>query len=354
MVNKELSGKTDQQSLQKPLETPPSKPQNPSLAYKIGSAAAIGSMILSACTTAEAKNTDPKEIGDSDTKSSLVLTETPTLTPEPTYTPTKTPTPTETPTEIPTKVEFVASEPIYREEVEGEYMGVHIKMGIETDKSLAPSIKEMRINKNFYQNGKNAETMIMEFGTKVFYSAWKNNKVETEHNLAADDSYEAFMQLWSKAQETEDPELWNSVAMTIKIDDPSTEGYSPQPVVIWPMFEGQPPEGVLSFTEFNTRFTKKTKDQTVEYRKIEDNTLGYSVFIESQTLNLYLSIPSEIQQDSGFVYSHQWENVPKMFLNIGFSVDSHNLYLGDIISNRIGGAAISPYPQSDWEHSKNP
>lgn len=105
-------GIVENQSFDKEVVVSPKKNKKElSFAFKAGSVATIGSMLLSACTTVDAKSATPPA-SETKPKSTLVLTETPTLTPEPTYTPTKTATPTEIPipTEVPISFEIPVDE----------------------------------------------------------------------------------------------------------------------------------------------------------------------------------------------------------------------------------------------------
>lgn len=323
-------------------------PKSADFWVKVESALALSSLFLSSCAPVN-KEKNPDVALNTPTPNRLVLTETPTKPPLPTETPTELPTPTEE------KVEFVPSEPAYREVVEGEYMGVKIKMAIETDKSLDPTIKEMKVNPNFTNHGKKPEDLLMEFSSRVFYGVWKDTRDICDQNLLKDDTFESFMDLWSRAQKSGDISLWNCMSLRIKIDDPIKEGVGLQEQVVWPMFSGVTPSGVIGIESFVSRFVNGNRPQKVGLKQIDEQGFAHTQFMAGNDLYLFVGLTNKYLFGVSSVAVRMWTFAPKMFRDRPINMDRVDRNLELLLNSKDNYASVlQTFPQNDMEKRFNP
>jgi hypothetical protein len=171
-----------------------------------------------------------------------------------TSTATFTPTFTNTPTPEPTKVDEIDLHPLYVETITIDYQGVKITTNIITDASIDPSIKKIFLNKKFKNAyGENSEEAISHFTAWTFFHVWWTKGLEKHSGSPTKEAFNNFMQLWSKAQQSNDPSDWKKVQFQISgVNDLNDGlGYKKKNIDIWPMYDGPSPEGVVGISEFN-------------------------------------------------------------------------------------------------------
>lgn len=210
----------------------------------------------------------------------------PTATPEPTATFTMTPTATQTelptPTETPENIN-------YREVIEGESYGVSMRVVIETDKSLDPSIKEISLNESFVNSkGQSPKEAFLEMTAMAIYRTWLSNGTESGKGPTERIDFEAFMAMWSEAQKTGDENLWKQLQLTIKPDDQDKEGFVAKKVLVLPMKSGETIPGYENLTTITYRPVNRNKVRGIDFKmQYDDYEIGYGLDFVNGNLTYY-------------------------------------------------------------------
>lgn len=216
-------------------------------------------------------------------KSSMELTSASpasTITPEATITSKPTSTATLKPTE--TKVMVVEKEvqPIYEENFAINYKNVAIKASIITDKSLDPLIKKVYLNPNFKTYpGEKSDAAFGNFISHLFFKVWWVNGLIHHEGKPQTEDFENFMQMWATAQETNSPDDWEKVQMTIKkVNDLNDgDGYKTKEMRIWPMFDGVTPDGIRGVSELKIAFVRQGKMKNASVFEIYDGLYKFDM-----------------------------------------------------------------------------
>jgi len=227
------------------------------------------------------------------------FTQLPTLTPTNTPEPTDTPTPTlvPTPTEIPTPV-FASVEndlnPAYIQTISTDYMGVKFNLELITDSSLGPEITKIRLEGGF------EHVLAAVIAKDIFEIWWAKGPVPHSfdpHNFNLSEvraDFESFMSLWSRAQETNDPEDWEKVQINkIFANDLNDDrGYQMNPYNFWVMFDGETPDGITSVKTFSVAFVDTLEVKNIQISWVSsfpgEFTAGYGMNIDKDRLIVYL------------------------------------------------------------------
>ena len=179
-----------------------------------------------------------------------------TSTPRPTDTPLPTATNTPTPTLVPTPTLGIPVEndlnPSYVQTMSTEYMGVKLNLELITDSSMNPEITKVTVDEEMF-------TYVM--ARNVFRVWWvKGSPGKNTDDIPTEDDFMSFMELWAKAQETNDPEDWKKVQIdNLYANDLNDgEGYVQRPYSVWFMYNGdeEPPDGVNPITLVSVALVK--------------------------------------------------------------------------------------------------
>lgn len=271
------------------------------------------------------------EIAQAITNTPEILAETSTPTIEPTIT--KTPLPTidkhpPTPT-VERPVEWDIN-PFYEKKIDTEWKGVRIKASILIDESLKDRVESINM----------MDSLLAEIVARTIHYVWysRNNpgvpwasyeqilkgRVGYAECTLSEESIYPYMELWSKAQETGDYSDWGKVQIrNVWINDLSDgNGYIQKPYTIWPMFEGDTPDGVLAikhitFVFVDTDMVKNViKKETLDdpYNIMENHSwgtnfdngnlliyIGYS--FDRDFFSKYPSIEKEFEESVKYLFS---------------------------------------------------
>lgn len=236
------------------------------------------------------------------TNTPLSPTEIPTLQPTGEAT-TQTSTPTATATETPTAVPTTAPtetlsvvekdlNPAYTETVSQEFMGVKINSELITDASLDPEYKKITVSKEAYA----------EFIARTIFKVWWSKSEESHTGTPTDQDFGDFMKLWSQAQKSGLPDDWKKVQLdNIWANDLNDgNGYVQKPYTIWPMYEGQTPEGVRGVDNMAIAFVNGTsffiKNITIFSGSAYNSGMGTN--LDGKTLYIYAGIPVGLSEYS--------------------------------------------------------
>jgi len=138
--------------------------------------------------------------------------------------------------------------PHFVETVDREYKGVQIHAQLITDESIATSIDKVTVTEGVYT----------EFIARTIFETWWNKGSEEHKGIPTKEDFNAFLELWKKAQETNNPADWEKVALHDIYANDLNDGipyynqdrsFNPkaqQPYTIWPMYFGEkePPDGI--------------------------------------------------------------------------------------------------------------
>jgi hypothetical protein len=191
------------------------------------------------------------------TKPTSLTSVIPTFTIQPSYTQIPIQLPTATP-EI-TRVDEFDLHPVFIESVLNEYKGVNISTTFITDGCLSPMVKKIYINHNFKNSyGEKSEVAISHFTARLFFNIWWSNGIEKHEGPKTEEEFDQFMELWARAQQMNDPKDWEKVQFMVKgVNDLNDgNGYKKDNIVVWPMFSGNTPEGIVGIKEFNIAFVR--------------------------------------------------------------------------------------------------
>ena len=239
-------------------------PKSADFWVKIESALALSSLFLSSCApVAKEKNPDP--MLNTSTPNRLVLTETPT----------KPPLPTETPTEVPTPTEVLINEyelePKFVKEINTEYKGVKIKSKIAIDSSMN-SINSINVE----------DRMFADYLINTVYGVWSGQQLKNGNKEVL--SLDAYINLWSKAQNSHDPADWEKVQISMWANDLSDGlGYEQQEYTVWPMSDEKPFENTFSMSAMDFVFVRGSMVDNITLNMNESSStygVGWSVNID--------------------------------------------------------------------------
>lgn len=151
----------------------------------------------------------------------------------------------------PTPVQEIDLKPNYTETISHEFVGVMINAQLITDKSLDPVITEVFV----------PEATYAEFIARTIFKTWWKKGNEPHQGLQTEADFRAFMENWARAQETNEPADWAKVQLNdIWANDLNDgNGYQQQPYTVWPMAEGETPEGVRGITNLGIALVRTSR-----------------------------------------------------------------------------------------------
>lgn len=272
------------------------------------------------------------------TNTPTVSMETATPTPAPTIT--RTPLPTidkhpPTPT-VERPVEWDLN-PFYEKKIDTEWEGVRIKASILIDESLRDNIESINM----------MDSLLAEIVARTIHYVWysRNNPdvpwasyeqiVKGSGGYAqctlSEESVYPYMDLWSKAQKTGDYADWSKVQIrNVWMNDLSDgNGYVQKPYTIWPLFEGDAPDGVLAiksitFVFVDTCAVKNViKKETLNNDRIELKNPSWGTNFDNNTLFVYMghSFDRNLYLSSSSLEDRIEEAVNNLFSSAGSWLD---------------------------------
>jgi hypothetical protein len=158
-----------------------------------------------------------------------------------------------------TRVDEFDLDPVNIETVSNEYKGVEMTTSFITDECISSAVKKISINPSFRNSyGENSEVAISHFTARLFFNIWWTNGIEKHEGPKTDEEFDNFMILWAKAQGTNDPQDWEKVQFVVKgVNDLNDgNGHKKNDIVIWPMYNGETPDGIYPISEYSIAFVR--------------------------------------------------------------------------------------------------
>jgi len=185
--------------------------------------------------------------------------------------------PTPTPELI--KMEEHDLNPAYTETVLREFMGVKINAELITDQSLDPEVTKVTVSEKAYT----------EFIARIIFKVWWKKGEMTHSGIATEEDFKVFMELWQKAQESNDPTNWQKVQINnIWANDLNDgNGYIQKPYTIWPMYEGEAPEGVRGIDKIAVALVNGRRVKNLTLFDENPYDIGLGTNLDGKTLFMY-------------------------------------------------------------------
>lgn len=153
--------------------------------------------------------------------------------------------------------------PTFVKRIQVEYAGVEIKAGLLIDESVSAVIEDLEM----------PDVVFAEIIAKTIYSFWMRRhypETDTWSSWQKDQydylfSFDQFMKAWSEAQESGESSDWRKVQLyNVWANDMTDgDGYLPGRCLFWPLYEGEPPEGVTALKEITLVWVVPSKVQNL-------------------------------------------------------------------------------------------
>ena len=169
--------------------------------------------------------------------------------------------------------------PAYTETVLREFMGVKINAELITDQSLDPEVTKVTVSEKAYT----------EFIARIIFKVWWKKGEMTHSGIATEEDFKVFMELWQKAQESNDPTNWQKVQINnIWANDLNDgNGYIQKPYTIWPMYEGEAPEGVRGIDKIAVALVNGRRVKNLTLFDENPYDIGLGTNLDGKTLFMY-------------------------------------------------------------------
>ena len=169
----------------------------------------------------------------------------------PTLTPTETSAPTETnthaPTVTPTPLPHSDLQPIFSQDLAGQYQGIQINSQLITDLSANDEAEKVTLESRV------SHAVMAEFWVKAVYKVWLQAGGPDGTGPDADVNYglENFWKMWRAAQQSGAQTDWEKVQITLYAHDLANPLYVQTPVRFWIGYQGgdPPPDGTVAVRE---------------------------------------------------------------------------------------------------------
>lgn len=205
-----------------------------------------------------------------------------TLTPTPTATPAITPTPTKPPVEW-------DLDPYIEKVIDHEWEGIRIKARILVDRSLESVIKSLDVQDDVFAEVVARSIFVVWYARNNPDVGWlRKDKKYFSPVWVHPEEFHPFMEMWAKAQETNNPEDWKKVQINNvwanNLNDGN--GYQQRPYAMWPMFYGEAPSGIVGMDMLTLALVKTSSVSNLfksqhydnyEFRKLLDAGLGTNI-----------------------------------------------------------------------------
>lgn len=242
-------------------------------------------------------------------------------------TPTLTIVPTETLVPTPTLVMGVESEidPYIVREIEGEYKGIKIKARIIIDRSLEYMVESFEVrNENYYVQ------VLAEILAEVWYIIEYEDRDPYAHYITVRETKQYFP-LWQKAQETGNVSDWRKVQLNgIWANDLNDgNGYVQKPYNLWPMYEGEVPEGVKAFNRITVVVIDQSNFDITNLRC--GGTTGFATHVDGNDLVIYSGMDYKRINEKRLLHLYPLDRDNEWFLIFSFADFAWYLagYFGD-------------------------
>jgi len=246
---------------------------------------------ISGCAVSSALTTEKMEsIGLVETKKempTLIPSSTPTPSPTATVTHTPTNTPLPSPTPTPTLERAVENDlnPSYIQTVYSEFMGVKFNLELISDSSLSPDITKITVS----------EDVFTELIARNIFRIWWDKGLDFHEGETTEDDFMSFMNLWSKAQETNEVSDWEKVQINEFLANDLNDGlgFVYKPYNMWFMYEGEPHEGITAIKIFSVAMVHTSEMVNMTnikgLSKIEERfDIGFGSNLNGYKLLIYL------------------------------------------------------------------
>ncbi len=160
--------------------------------------------------------------------------------------------------------------PTYEKHIKVVYAGVEIKAGLLIDASVSSVIESLEI----------PDAILAEIIAKTIYSFWMRRhypETDTWSSWQKDQydylfSFDQFMKVWSKAQESGESSDWRKVQLyNVWANDMTDgDGYVPGRYLIWPMYDGETPQGITALKEITLVWVVPSKVQNLYFDRYLD------------------------------------------------------------------------------------
>ncbi len=181
------------------------------------------------------------------TRSGPRPTASPTLTPTETISPTETDTPAPTVTVTPPPHSDL--QPIFTQDLAGQYQGIQINSKLITDVSAGDEASKITLESPVSQ------AVMAEFWVKAVYKVWLQTGGPDGTGPDADVNFglENFWKMWRTAQQSGAQADWEQVQITLYAHDLADPLYEQTPVKFWIGYMGgdPPPGGTLAVREID-------------------------------------------------------------------------------------------------------
>ena len=221
--------------------------------------------------------------------------------------------------------------PHYVETVDREYKGVHIHAELITDESVSGSIEKVTVTQGVFA----------EFVARTIFETWWTKGSEGHKGVPTREDLNAFMELWKKAQETNDPADWEKVALhdiyandlndgiPYHNQDGSLNPEAQKPYTIWPMYFGdkEPPEGIKGIDNFavvvaGSRIKNITINDKSDYGSGSGTNLDGKILYVYRDAGVYKKmsfVMSKIIAGTGsYLRANKGNNHPSSLLSINY------------------------------------
>lgn len=253
------------------------------------------------------------------------LIPTSTFTPSPTFSPTNTPEPTVIPTETlvptPTVILGVESEidPYIVRELEGEYKGIKIKARVIIDRSLEYLVESFEVKHESYY-----VQVLAEILANVWYLFEYEGREPGAHYVTIRQTKQYFP-LWQKAQETGIESDWRKAQLNgIWANDLNDgNGYVQEPYTLWPMYEGEVPEGVKAFNRITVVVIDQSNSDITNIRRSTET--GFATHIDGNDLVIYSGIDFKHVNEEMLLHIYPAEHDIEWVLLFSFADFAWNL-----------------------------
>lgn len=211
--------------------------------------------------------------------------------------------------------------PTYEKHINVEYAGVEIKAGLIIDASVSSVIDNLEI----------PDVVLAEIIAKTVYSFWMRRhypETDTWSSWRKDQydflfSFDQFMKAWSEAQESGESADWRKVQLyNIWANDMTDgDGYVPKRYVIWPMYDGETPQGLMALKEITLVWVVPSKVQNIYLDRYLDPKMDPGRGYNLNDGNLLIYYGHSFQEaDCNGLWSMLYASCVKetLFLDIGW------------------------------------
>ena len=224
-------------------------------------------------------------------------------------------TPTLTIVPTPTLVMGIESEidPYIVREIEGEYKGIKIKARIVIDRSLEYMVKSFEV-----RNESHYVQVLAELLAEDWYTIEYQGRNAYAHYVTIRQTGQYFP-LWQKAQESGNESDWRKVQLNeIWANDLNDgNGYVQNPYTLWPMYEGEVPEGVRAFNRITVVVIDLSNSDITNIQR--DVVISHATHIIENDLVIYSGIDFKITNEKRLLHLYPPDRDNEWFLIFSFA-----------------------------------